>query len=65
MKMQKEKKILKNEENIEEVLEFLKSARMLKKQIKLIRGIGLTEKEETVVKTVLKELKDELTLFKV
>lgn len=65
MRMQKEKKLLSEEENVEEVLEFLKSARMLKKQIKLIKGIDLTEKEESIVKLVLKELKDELILFKI
>lgn len=65
MRMLKEKKLLKEEENVEEVLEFLKSARMLKKQIKLIKGIDLTEKEESIVKLVLKELKDELILFKI
>ena len=65
MKMQKEKKALAGEENIEEVLEFLKSARMLRKQIKLIKGLDLTEKEESVIKTVLKEVKEELILFKV
>ena len=65
MRMLKEKKLLKEEENVEEVLEFLKSARMLNKQIKLIKGIDLTEKEESIVKLVLKELKDELILFKI
>lgn len=63
MKMTKEKEQLNGQENAEEVLEFLKSARMLKKQIRLIRGIELSEKEEYVVKEVLRELKMEFTLF--
>ena len=65
MRMTKDKVKLKGEEHIEEVLEFLKSARMLKKQIKLIRGIELSEFEEEEVKKVLGELKKEFTLFKV
>jgi hypothetical protein len=65
MKMTKEKEKLKGQENTEEVLEFLKNARMLKKQIRLIRGIELTEREEEVVKEVLSELKKEFTLFKI
>lgn len=65
MKMTKEKQELVGQENIEEVLEFLKSARMLKRQIKLIRGIKLTEKEEEVVEKVLKELKKAFSLFNV
>lgn len=63
--MTKEKQELAGQENIEEVLEFLKSARMLKRQIKLIRGIKLTEKEEEVVEKVLKELKKAFSLFNV
>ena len=65
MKMTKDKQKLSGQEHIEEVLEFLKSARMLKKQIRLIRGIELTDQEETVVKEVLGELKKEFTIFKV
>lgn len=65
MKMTKEKEQLKGSENVEEVLEFLKSARMLKKQIRLIRGISLEDREEEVVQQVLKELKKEFALFKV
>jgi hypothetical protein len=65
MKMKKEKEKLNGQENVEEVLEFLKNARMLKKQIRLIRGIELTDREEEVVKEVLGELKKEFTLFKI
>lgn len=65
MRMGREKSLLKGEQNIEEVLEFLKSARMLRKQAKLIKGIQLSEKEETVVRTVLKAIRDEITLFKI
>ena len=64
MKMRKEKAKLKGQENIEEVLEFLKSARMLKKQIRLIRGIDLNEREEEVIKEVLGDLTKEFMLFK-
>lgn len=65
MKMTKEKEKLKGQENEEEVLEFLKNARMLKRQIRLIRGIELSEHEEKVVKEVLSELKKDFTLFKI
>lgn len=65
MRMKKEKDKLNGQEHIEEILEFLKSARMLKKQIRLIRGINLTEQEEKVVKEVLGELKKEFIFFKI
>lgn len=65
MKMKKEKLILKDTDNSVEVLEFLKSARTLKRQLQLIRGIKLDEKEEQVIKTVLEDLKGRFSLFNV
>lgn len=64
MRMTKEKEKLKDQENVEEILEFLKSARMLKRQIKLIKGINLTERENQVISEVLGQLKNEFSLFK-
>ena len=64
MRMTKEKEKLKDQDNAEEILEFLKSARMLKKQIKLIRGINLTEREKQIISEVLDQLKKEFSLFK-
>lgn len=64
MRMTKEKEKLKDQENVEEILEFLKSARMLKRQIKLIKGINLTDQENYVIREVLGQLKNEFSLFK-
>lgn len=60
-KLRKNHKLTKNET---EVLEFLKTARELKRQIMLIKGIGLTSDEEQVVGKVLKELTSEMALYK-
>lgn len=65
MKMKKEKKALEGTENSTEVLEFLKSARTLKRQLMLIRGINLESKEEEIIKTVLEDLRKQFSLFKV
>lgn len=65
MRMKKEKELLKDTINSVEVLEFLKGARTLKRQLKLIRGIKLDEKEEQVIKTILEDLKKQFSLFNV
>lgn len=65
MKMKKEKKALEGTDNSTEVLEFLKSARTLIRQLKLIRGINLEAKEEEIIKTVLEDLRKHFSLFKV
>lgn len=65
MKMKKEKKALEGTDNSTEVLEFLKSARTLKRQLMLIRGINLEAKEEEIIKTILEDLRKQFSLFKV
>lgn len=65
MKMKKEKKVLEGTDNSTEVLEFLKSARTLKRQLMLIRGINLEAKEEELIKTILEDLRKQFSLFKV
>jgi hypothetical protein len=65
MKMRKERKALADSENAIEVLEFLKSARTLKRQLMLIRGIQLDECEEQTIKTVLEDLRKQFSLFRV
>ena len=65
MKLKKEKELLNGSSNFEEVLEFIKTARTLKRQVKLIRGISLETREEEVVKTILEDLRAQFTLFKV
>lgn len=65
MKMKKEKEILGNSNNAIEVLEFLKSARTLKRQLMLIRGIDLEVNEEEIIKTILLDLRKQFSLFKV
>ena len=63
--IRKEKSELANSPNHAEVLEFIKTARTLKRQIKLVRGINLNDKEVEVIKKVLTELDVEFTLFNV
>lgn len=63
--MQKERKKLNGSINSNEVLEFIKTARTLKRQVKLIRGIRLEDKEEDSIKIVLEDLKKQFTLFRV
>lgn len=65
MRQPKEKAMLGNSKNVEEVIEFIKTARTLKRQIKLVRGINLEAEEEQVIKTVLEELKKQFLMFKV
>jgi len=65
MKMKKEKKALEGTDNSTEVLEFLKSARTLKRQLMLIRGINLEAREEEIIKTILEDLRKQFSLFKV
>lgn len=64
-RMHKERAELEGSENIEEVLEFLKTARTLKRQIKLIRGIRLEDKEEKIIKNILEDVKKQFSLFNV
>lgn len=62
--MKKDKDTLTASNNEIEVLEFLKTARTLKRQIKLVRGIDLERKEIEIINRVLTELSKEFALFK-
>lgn len=62
--MKKDKDTLTASNNETEVLEFLKTARTLKRQIKLVRGIDLERKEIEIINRVLIELSKEFALFK-
>jgi hypothetical protein len=55
---------LKESENSIILLEFVKNARTLIRQTKLIHGIKLKESDEDVLKSVLAGLKSTITLFR-
>ncbi len=65
VKVTKEKRMLQGEPNLTEVLELIKTARTLKRQVSLVRGIPTTKKEEEIIQKVLSDLKDQFSIFKV
>lgn len=63
--MKNERTKLNESNNAEELLEFIRTARTLKRQIRLMRGIGLELEETDSIKLVLTDLKNEFALFRV
>jgi hypothetical protein len=61
--MKKETKKLKNSNNAEEILEFIRTARTLKRQIRLVSGIELEQKETNTIKLALSDLKNEIAIL--
>lgn len=62
--MKKVKETLGKSKNAIEVLEFLKTARTVKRQMKLLRGLDLEEKETKIIKEVLDGVNKELSMFR-